>query len=121
MATGADDRVNAVAVVGDQTRRSRPARFAGGRLVAISGDVELDLREAQPLPEGARIQVIALLGEVKVLVPRGWVATIGTLALFSAVEDRTATGGGPTDGSSSRRIAIGGFKLFGDVVVRHAE
>jgi hypothetical protein len=52
--------------------RSRATVFRGGSAKAILGGMELDLRQATLAPEGARLEVEAILGGVEILVPESW-------------------------------------------------
>jgi hypothetical protein len=52
--------------------RSRATAFRGGSAKAILGGMELDLREATLAPEGARLEVDAILGGAEILVPESW-------------------------------------------------
>ena len=116
MAGGSGDRANAVALLSDQRRTSRSPRFAGGTLVAVLADLALDLRDALPAPAGARLRVVAVGGDVEVVVPRGWAVELGPVSILGDVADRTVAA---ESAGEAPRLGVGGFVLFGEVVVRH--
>jgi predicted membrane protein len=47
-------------------------RFRRGRVTAAMSGVTIDLRQATLAPEGATIDVRAILSGIDILVPRGW-------------------------------------------------
>ncbi|MGH2585334.1 MAG: hypothetical protein ACRDJE_10515 [Dehalococcoidia bacterium] len=52
--------------------KSRAAAFRGGSARAIMGGLQLDLREATLAPDGARLEVRAIMGGAEILVPEAW-------------------------------------------------
>lgn len=118
MAGETGDRVNAVASIGDQRRASRSPRFAGGTVVTLADDISLDLREARPLSEGAKVRVVDLFEEVEFLVPADWAVSVRAAAIATDVEDREAGGSPPAESAPS--LVVSGFALLGDIVVRRA-
>lgn len=52
--------------------RSRATAFRGGSAKAVLGGMEIDLRQAMLAPEGARLEVEAILGGAEILLPESW-------------------------------------------------
>ena len=57
------ERVTAVAVLGDRRRLSRAQTLIGGTVVAVVGDVVLNLRHAGLAPGGATLTVVVVVGD----------------------------------------------------------
>ncbi len=71
----ADDRSDVfrlVAVFGGRKFRSRSANLTKASVVAIMGGVEVDLREATLDPAGANLDLRAIMGGARIVVPPDW-------------------------------------------------
>lgn len=66
------DEFSLAAVLGGLERRCRATALCRGRVLALCGGVQLDLREATLAKNGGRLTVRAILGGVQVIVPAGW-------------------------------------------------
>ena len=107
-----------VAIFGSNRRRARwtlGRRLSG---IAVAGTSWIDLRNAR-LEQGGEVTVraVALLGSVKVFVPKGIGVELTGVTLFGAKTDRTAAGeevpGAPV-------IKVKGLPIFGSVRVMTA-
>ena len=84
-ATG-DDTVNLHTMFGGIERRITSQRFRGGKVTAIFGGIELDLREAQ-LADDATLNATVLFGGLELRVPESWNVQVHGSPLFGAIED----------------------------------
>lgn len=114
-ASGPNDRVSAFAMFGGAVRRSASKSFRGGDLTAIMGGCELDLSHATPVPEGAVIDVLALMGGVEITVPSNWQVIMEGVPIFGGFEDKTNHGN--LDGRS--RLTVRGTALMGGIEVHN--
>ncbi len=115
-ATGAaGDEGAYTAVLGGRKSLVTSKSWRGGRATAIMGGVELDLREAVPVPEGAVLDVTALMGGVEVKVPHGWRVEIRGTPLLGGFDDKTDGGAG----EDAPRLEIIGTAIMGGVDVKH--
>ncbi len=93
------DTFSATVVFSHQVRRVRSEAFRKGEGTAVFGNLELDLRGAGIAPD-ARLEVNAVLGAVKVLVPEGVHVALGGNSVLGGVSDkragRTVPEGAPT-------------------------
>lgn len=87
-----EDWLDAVAVLAGRKERIRSRAWRGGRVTAILGGVELDLRDATPTAEGAVLHVTAILGGVDIRVPEGWRVTLAGTPLLGGFDDKTRGG-----------------------------
>lgn len=114
-----EDRVHLLAVMGRAKSASRAAAFAGGRVTALFGGANLDLRQATPVPGGARLTASAIFGDAEIVVPRGWDIRVSGVPIFGGIDDKTRDDG--LTSPDAPRLAINAVALFGGVEVKHAE
>ncbi len=98
---GIDDRVQAMDV-------------AGGRLLAVTGGVKLDLRQANPVGEGVDLRVAALMGGVAIIIPEGWRVELQASAYLGGVANHTNGGNGPI-------LRLDALAVMGGVYVGHTD
>jgi hypothetical protein len=82
--------IDVVAVLAGRELRAQAGSFQGGSAVAVLGSAELDLTPAHLGPEGARLELTAVLGSVEVQVPDDWHVRIEGPAILGGIEDRTS-------------------------------
>ncbi len=105
------------AILSDQRILSEAPGFRGASLTSILGDARLDLRNAKLDPGGANVDVFCLLGDVHVLVPRGWRVTVSGLPILADFKDKTDHEAGlPHD---APQLTVTGVSILADVDVNH--
>lgn len=104
------------AFLGGRKARITSTSWRGGRATAVMGGVELDLRDAVPVPEGAVLDVTAVMGGVEVTVPRGWRVAIRGTPLLGGFDDKTDGGAA---GEDAPLLQITGTAIMGGVDVKH--
>ncbi len=93
--------------------------FSGGTLTSIFGGITVDLHDAQPIPEGARLVVSTAFGGVTLLVPETWRVTVHGLPMFGGWSDKVVH---PTPlAADAPRLDVDVMALFGGVEVRGYE
>lgn len=110
-----EDRVNTFNLFSGSEIASNSTSFRGGRIGAIFGGAEVDLRHATLAPD-AELDVFAAFGGIEITVPEGWRVEINGFPLFGGFENATAKEPLP-DGAP--RLRIDATVLFGGVEVRH--
>ena len=112
----ADGSVSSFAFMGAVKRSSNAMRFEHSDLNAMWGGCELDLREATIPPGGeASVDVFALMGGHKILVPKGWAVDTRVFAFMGGVEDKIV----PASGADAPRLVIRGTVIMGGLNVEH--
>lgn len=90
--------------------------FRGGDIVAIFGGCDLNLSQADM--EGTVIlDLIAIFGGVKIIVPPGWVVKSEITAVFGGVDDKRSVL--PATDGLVKILRIKGVALFGGVDIRN--
>lgn len=92
-ANSTTEEIDLVAIFEGKELVSTADPFYGGKILAVFGGVQLDLRKAQPAPTGVRIDAMVMMGGLNLIVPEGWrVKTAGGLkVLAGGFSDNTRT------------------------------
>lgn len=112
------DRIDMVAVFGGSRRVVISKNFKGGDGVAICGGMELNLLQAD-MEETAVLDLVAICGGIKLLVPANWEVRSNVVHLFSGMDDKRSqqpgTAIGPTPG---KVLLLTGTCLFAGIEIR---
>lgn len=85
------DIVDNLAVFSGVNSRNSSKNFRGGSLVAIFGGIDMDLSNSTLLNEGARMDITAAFGGVKIIVPKDWTVVINGIPLFGGWSNKTGS------------------------------
>jgi LiaF transmembrane domain len=118
-----DEWFDEFAMFGGRKVQVRSKAWRGGEATAIMGGIELDLRDATPVPEGATVDVTAFMGGVDLFVPRTWVVTVKGIPLLGSVEDHTVVSA-ETDETRNPdpalpRLHVRATAVMGGVEIKH--
>ena len=113
-----DDHVNEVAVFGGVTRQFFSKDFKGGRVTAVFGGTELSFVNAD-IKGTVYIEVNAIFGGTKLVVPASWTVNHNISAIFGGIEDKRQVipGAGGTD--PDKVLILHGTCLFGGLEIRN--
>jgi len=107
-----EDLIDDISVFGGSERRITSKNLKGGKVTAIFGGSQLDMVDAS-LAEGTNVlEIFALFGGTKMIVPGNWDISIEVSPVFGGFSDKRTRipEEGVTDG---KRLVIKGFVLFG--------
>jgi hypothetical protein len=110
-----ESSVNAFNLFSGSELASHSTAFEGGKVGAVFGGSEIDLRDATLAP-GASLEVFVAFGGVEIRVPDGWRVDIGGMPLFGGFENATAKDRLPAD---APHLRINATVLFGALEVKH--
>ncbi len=97
---------------GHQSQIDDP-NFAGGDVTVLMGSAELDLRPAaMPAGATASLQLVVVMGELKIKLPADWSVSIQTSPILGEISDQTAPPVQPV-----KRLLIRGDVVMGSVEV----
>jgi predicted membrane protein len=112
------NQLNLVGVLSEQSTRSEATEFHNASLTSVLGEVKLDLRNATLHPSGAVVDTFCLLGDLKILVPRGWRVHVEGMPILGDFEDHTDhTQELP---ANAPEIRITGVSILADTEIKHA-
>ena len=87
-----EEKLDAAAVFGAVKKNILSKNFKGGEAVAVFGGCEIDLSKAD-INGTVKVEVTAVMGGVKLIVPSHWTIKQEIAAVFGGVEDKRETNG----------------------------
>ena len=103
-----------LAIFSSQKIHETSADYRGGRLTAMLGGYEIDLRDADIATSPAVLNVFAMWGGIEVTVPENWDVVSEALPIMAGIEIKTT----PTTADPRKQLVIRGLVLMGGVEVR---
>ena len=113
------DTLNESAIFGGIEKRLNSREFRGGRLQAIFGGIELDLRDADMLGNEAVIHANAIFGGIEMRVPETWFVATRGQGVFGGFSDSTRFSPPADPEKSKKTLIVLGTSLFGGVEIRN--
>ncbi|MCV2353943.1 cell wall-active antibiotics response protein [Paucibacter sp. B2R-40] len=106
-------RISINAVLGGNQAQIDEQHFAGGDITVLMGAAELDLRRAS-MPHGASatVQLLVLMGGLKIKLPGDWSVSIMGRPVLGSIEDKSAAPLQP-----GKRLLISGDVVLGSVEI----
>ncbi len=114
-----DTELNHVAIFGGFNKRVTSQNFRGGKLIALCGGYQIDLRKADILPgETAVIEAVALMGGGEIKVPENWLVSMDGVGIFGGYSDESRQLP-PGEPSQQKKLVVKGVAILGGVVVKN--
>jgi len=114
-----DDVIDDVAIFGGGDRTVLSQNFQGGKILAVFGGSNFNLARAKLAPGKQYIDVLAIFGGTKLIVPEDWHVKIDVMAIFGGFSDKHRLHPYGTDSKPSGELVIKGFVLFGGGDIRN--
>ena len=118
-AENADEKVSGfldhLSFFGGSVKIVQSTNFKGGNITAIFGGSEFDLTQVEMESDTAVIDVFALFGGTKFIVPEGWSVQSDAVTLFGGFTDKRRRTLSNTDG---KVLIIKGMIILGGVEVK---
>ena len=99
--------------------RNISKNFRGGSLVALFGGIDMDLRDAYILNQGARIDVTVAFGGVNIIVPPEWKVVVSGIPIFGGWSNKTR--GKDYVNPEAPLLTLHCFVAFGGVDVKNLD
>jgi predicted membrane protein len=114
------NRLNEAVVFSSVNRRLGTQQFDGGKLDAVFGSIDVDLRDAAISPQQrvARIVANAVFGGIEITVPRTWKVDMKSAAVFGGCDNRTVPPR-PEPGFEPVTLVVTGSAVFGGIEIRN--
>jgi len=106
-----EDSINEVAVFSSLNKTVVSDDFRGGRVVLVFAGGEVDLSQAKTTRPTVDLEVVAVFGGGKLIIPKGWSVNSSGASIFGGVENRTEKGEG------SVILNLKGTAVFGGIEV----
>jgi hypothetical protein len=111
-------RIRESAVFGGGKRRVNSQAFTGGRIEAVFGGYEVDLREAAIQGDVAVLKVDVVFGGTEVRIPDTWSVVMQGTGVFGAFADNSRQPD-PARIPNPKRLIVKGSAVFGGVEVKN--
>ncbi len=112
-AAGYEELIEITAIFGGVKKRILSKNFRGGDITAFMGGAELNLSQSD-IQTFAVLDVSAVFGGVKLIVPPDWDVQNKATAIFGGLEDKRMMHAGV----SNKVLIIDGVAVFGGVEIR---
>jgi predicted membrane protein len=109
--SNSEDVIEEVVIFGGNMSRVQSQNFKGGEITSIFGGSEVHFTDAVLSPEGAVLEMTAIFGGVKLIVPRDWHIKIEVSSILGGFNDKRVPAGDRAD--LSRTLTIKGTTIFG--------
>lgn len=111
---GENDFIDAVNVFAGSKRQVYSKDLKGGDIVSVFGGCDLDLTQAD-FQDNVTIDIVAIFGGVKLIIPPKWVVKSEVSAIFGGMEDKRNVI--PVTDEPFKILTIKGVALFGGVSI----
>ncbi len=103
--------LNESAAFSSVNKKVETTDFKGGKIDAVFGGGEIDLRKAKIAKGGTvDLEVNAVFGGVKIIVPENWTVNSSVVGVFGGFENETKL---PSSGKEQGRLNLKGAAVFG--------
>ncbi|GJQ62064.1 MAG: membrane protein [Melioribacteraceae bacterium] len=113
-----DDYLNDVAVFGGGSKRFHSQNFSGGKLTAIFGGSEIDLRNSHLANGSHSIDILAIFGGTTIIVPYDWNVRVDVIPILGGFSDKRLKDPNK-DYTDEKVLTIKGVVIFGGGEVKN--
>jgi hypothetical protein len=106
-----EDFINEVVIFSPLLKSIKSENFKGGKIVVIFGGGEVDLSQVKTAEKIVNMEVVAIFGGVKIIIPKGWRVNSQGTAIFGGYNSKVEPGDGETV------LNIKGAAIFGGVEI----
>jgi predicted membrane protein len=107
-----EDTINEVAIFGPLDKVISSKDFRGGKLTAVFGGGDVDLREAQTTATEIELEITAVFGGIDIRFPKHWRVESNGVAILGGYSNKT-------QGDGSVTVRVKGTAAFGGVELRN--
>lgn len=111
-------RIRESAVFGGGKRRINSQNFTGGKIDAVFGGFQIDLREAGMQGDTALLDINVVFGGTELRIPDTWSAVVHGDGVFGAFTDNSRQPD-PSRTPNPKRLIVKGAAVFGHVEVKN--
>ena len=114
-----NDTFDDVVIFGGRESLVNSKNFLGGKITAIFGGAEYDMRQVHLAENGAVIDCVAIFGGCGFKVPPDWSVVNEVNSIFGGVSDKRTLSAPEIVTNASRKLVIKGFTAFGGIEIKY--
>lgn len=103
--------IDEVAIFGGRVTKVESTDFKGGEVTCVFGGCELHLEQAKMIEDVVMLDVTAIFGGMKLIVPKDWNVKVEVVSVFGGFSDKRMFAVDPT--VNSKTLIIKGTTVFG--------
>ena len=107
------DTIDEIAFFGGGDRTIVSDKFQGGKMLAIFGGSNFNLSRSKLAPGKNYIDVLAVFGGFKLIVPEDWNVKISAISIFGGFSDKHRVHSPDSYSEDEPQLIIKGFVIFG--------
>jgi hypothetical protein len=109
---------NHIAIFSGFKRRTTSKNFTGGKILAVFGGFQIDLRQADIEGDSAAIEAISFMGGGEIRVPYAWSVAMEGIGFMGGYVDETDQTP-PPPGAPRKQLIVKGAAIMGGIVVKN--
>lgn len=110
-----NDVIDVVSVFGGSHQTVYSKNFKGGDITAVFGGADINLTQAD-FTDTVRLDVTAIFGGIKLVVPQNWAIKSDVTAIFGSVEDKRSHV--MPNGEIQKTLVLDGTAMFGGIEIK---
>lgn len=114
-----DAQLDSVNIFGGGQYRIGAKNFRGGKVLAVFGGFELDLRQADIEGAEAVLEVTAFFGGGEIRVPETWHVVVSGMGIFGGYGDESRPPVANPAGPAVKTLVLKGVAMFGGVSIKN--
>ena len=112
MESSIQETLNETVILGSLCKKIETENFNGGKVTTIFGGGVLDLRDAKTTEKIITLEIIAVFGGLKILVPQNWAINIQNTAVLGGCNNHTQTKIGDVTLKITGAVVLGGIQII---------
>ncbi|HSH65675.1 MAG TPA: DUF5668 domain-containing protein [Bacteroidia bacterium] len=113
--TNPDEYIDEMAIFGGGNTRVTSENFKGGKITAIFGGGDIDMKAAKLSPDGCVIDTFILFGGSNLIVPEGWKVKSEVVSILGGFSDKRLS---ISNAETDKTIVIKGIVIFGGLELK---
>ena len=114
-----NDTFDDIVILGGRETFVSSKNFLGGKITAIFGGAEYDMRQANLAETGAVIDCVAIFGGCGFKVPPDWTIINEVNSIFGGVSDKRILSAPEIVANPSKKMVIKGYTAFGGIEIKY--
>ncbi|WP_131537323.1 LiaF transmembrane domain-containing protein [Pedobacter nototheniae] len=110
-----NDLIDVISVFGGSHQTVYSKNFKGGDVTVVFGGADINLTQAD-FNESVKLDVTAIFGGIKLIVPQNWAIKSNVTAIFGSVEDKRSHV--MPNGEIQKTLVLDGTAMFGGIEIK---